>query len=835
MSRKFKIIMAIVLVGMLAACIVVYQNKANDTIESKNVSRMVEQAEHFFAKGDYENGIYQLNVYLQIQQQDTDTWRLLGERYEEQGNIESALACYREIAYLESQSDENADGIELTTANPSYLVMKSMSDPYVEISVDVKYTRGMSLKVSEKNLTPDKRYYGMVAGASVNLQGADTSRQTTDWFSVDEAGGHLTLTGAFNQAVWQFRDAKGNLKNATNVTAVSFRDKASVSMDNKGYATVAIPEGAVEARVTYWNDNLSESTGETQSEIYINYGILPEAVSNSGITEYPLPDLEEGDIIRYSEGSWQLIRKNGESEILADLGELQLSQGQTISISGELCGSVVVTDQASQDMVVTDGVYGIRWKEDEQSPIFERVGDAVNLQFNYQTGDGTWAYPLEKNDFDQIYPWSEMKLCAIDAAGGITYSDDPGFARDGSCGDIMVEIPVHYFKREMIDGYQYIWISATEREGFTIDPAFVTENGVQEHVYVAAYLTSVENDTILHSKSDTYVALSLTGNEIKSFASNKGSGWESLDLVTLQMIQRLFMVETGIRNSQMLFNGNVSYVFGSVADRDSIFSTFAVSGDGSESNVIELANSSRNRVFEIGDVITVFNVDADNTNFYGVLDDGYQNNENWNRTILNVTATTKSTLLIEFSGPPVNIISRQTMMMHLPAKNGRADDIVYHTGETESSTGKCSFKYRNLENLWGNVSVILDGAEVYEQVVTVTYPNGTVSNLSYQIPFQEQTSSVSPGGDVTTISDIGLDPGNSAIMLPSGVGEGACATDGFGDSLFYESSEEMEGYGNILVYGGSWDVRQYAGLFDYRIDSYVFSDVVEFGSRLIYR
>lgn len=54
-----------------------------------------------------------------------------------------------------------------------------------------------------------------------------------------------------------------------------------------------------------------------------------------------------------------------------------------------------------------------------------------------------------------------MRLCAIDAAGTTTYEDDPGFALDGSAGDVFVEIPKHYVRREVKDGVEYAAISAT--------------------------------------------------------------------------------------------------------------------------------------------------------------------------------------------------------------------------------------------------------------------------------------------------------------------------------------------------------------------------------------
>ena len=825
-----KIFVAMTLGILLVASFFVYRNQSKNTVESQDTAKMLKKAETFFEEGNYDSGIYQLKVYLQIMKNDTDVWYQLGQRYEETGEEEKALECYREIAYLKEREED--EQIELNISEPSVLMTESVTDPYVEISVDVKYVKGMKIQVSGKNLTPETNYYGEVVHLLQNLQGTDNSKKSTDWFGIDADGGNLTLTGAFNYAVWQFKNARGEILGAVTVSAAAYRNMESTSQTNSSYATVAIPEDAAAARVTYWNEKLAESTGSAQEDIYINYGVVPEAFNASGVREYTLPDLEEGDSITYTQGVWQLHRKSGETQVLENLGTLELNQGETVYISGDLCGTVVISGENTEHTAVTDGEYGIRWKTDEQSPVFERVGDAVNLQFNYQTADGAWVYPNAKNDFDNIYPWSEMKLCAISTGGSIIYSNEASFATDGSCGDVMVEIPVHYFKREIVDGYEYIWISATEREGYQIDPAFVTENGIQEHIYVAAYLNSVKNESVLHSNSDTYVALNLKGSSLSAYAKAKGAGWANLDLVTLQTIQRLFMVETGIRNSQMLFMGNVSYNFGSVTERTSKYSAYAVSGDGSESNVIELANSDRNRNFEVGDTVTVFHVELDNNYYYGVIDSGYANDENWNRTVLDVTVSGE-TVRVAFSGPPVQIVEQETMIMHLPSQNGETDDIAYHTGETDGIVGKRSFKYRYMENIWGTADVILDGAAISNQVVTVTYPNGSSAQLSYLLPVQKETTSTGVTGNISTICNLGLDTGNAAIMLPESVGEGAIATDGFGDSLFYKA--ESTEIPNILVYGGAWDINHYAGLFYYNLNSYTYSEVLEYSGRLIYR
>jgi hypothetical protein len=48
----------------------------------------------------------------------------------------------------------------------------------------------------------------------------------------------------------------------------------------------------------------------------------------------------------------------------------------------------------------------------------------------------------------------------------IIYSDEEEFHTECSKGNIFVEIPKFYCKREQIDGYEYLLISGTEQEGY---------------------------------------------------------------------------------------------------------------------------------------------------------------------------------------------------------------------------------------------------------------------------------------------------------------------------------------------------------------------------------
>lgn len=87
--------------------------------------------------------------------------------------------------------------------------------------------------------------------------------------------------------------------------------------------------------------------------------------------------------------------------------------------------------------------YGVRWNG-TASTLCDRLGNAVGLVANAHHGTADYV----QNDFDSIYPWSDIKTCNIDADGNVlAYLEEPSFARDGTNGDVMVEIPKFYYKR----------------------------------------------------------------------------------------------------------------------------------------------------------------------------------------------------------------------------------------------------------------------------------------------------------------------------------------------------------------------------------------------------
>ena len=96
------------------------------------------------------------------------------------------------------------------------------------------------------------------------------------------------------------------------------------------------------------------------------------------------------------------------------------------------------------------------------------------------------------------------------------------------------------------------------------------------------------------------------------------------------------------------------------------------------------------------------------------------------------------------------------------------------------------------------------------------------------LPF---TYEIRKGRNTAFVSKMAFDAENSLIMLPVETGMGASPTTGYVDLWAYPKSSQKSDL--VLTYGLTWDLRNYAGLFAYRVAS-ASTKAPKNGSRLIY-
>ena len=78
------------------------------------------------------------------------------------------------------------------------------------------------------------------------------------------------------------------------------------------------------------------------------------------------------------------------------------------------------------------------------------------------------------NDFDNIYPWSDIKSYNYDANNKkiTAWYGNSNFKFDGDNGEVLTFIPGFYYKREVVDGIEYQYISKYELDGYSYSEPF---------------------------------------------------------------------------------------------------------------------------------------------------------------------------------------------------------------------------------------------------------------------------------------------------------------------------------------------------------------------------
>ena len=134
---------------------------------------------------------------------------------------------------------------------------------------------------------------------------------------------------------------------------------------------------------------------------------------------------------------------------------------------------VTTVGKQSKDGIM---IYGIKRDTNSTSTAWERIEDSIGLEANAVLPESstTVANTTVKNDFDNIYPWSEIKSYNYNAnTRKVTaWYGDSNFKFDGSNGELLTYIPGFYYKREVVNGVEYQYISKYEQEGYSYSEPF---------------------------------------------------------------------------------------------------------------------------------------------------------------------------------------------------------------------------------------------------------------------------------------------------------------------------------------------------------------------------
>lgn len=167
--------------------------------------------------------------------------------------------------------------------------------------------------------------------------------------------------------------------------------------------------------------------------------------------------------------------------------------------------------------------------------------------------------------------YTNMKRCNVADDGTINAFDgDTGYIEDGTNGQVMVYVPKFWYKLDVsesgsLDGNNIrkgTWsIADAPADGFKLHPAFLAADGVTELDYfLYGAFDGIVRDSVLSSigGGTTRPSASYTRAALRTYATNRGTGWNNIGIKQTMAIQMLFAVEYGFNSQTTLGRGVVS-------------------------------------------------------------------------------------------------------------------------------------------------------------------------------------------------------------------------------------------------------------------------------------
>lgn len=411
--------------------------------------------------------------------------------------------------------------------------------------------------------------------------------------------------------------------------------------------------------------------------------------------------------------------------------------------------------------------YGIkRLITDNTIASWTRIGDAEGLSA-VATKNGNEV----ANDFDNCYPWSDIRRCNVDPVTGqvLAYYGETGYAADGSNGEVMVKIPEFWWKRERVPDefgnvYEYIYIADYARAGYK----------KSEEFFVGAYLLSTTeeeiesvNTIIAHSRSGAIPRYNTTLANFRNYAKNTGDGFCLLDYHYF-LLQMLYLVEYAHFNSQnMLGNGLVQ------------FST--AKALLAENNTNRIIVSSAPTGLWVGKIVCIGATDA------------------WNSSVAKdreITAIedyndgTVSGKAITFDGDPVNIVLNNVIWGSAQKTGG--NDALGNKSGSINNNGYHPVNYRGIEDIFGHLFQHVDGINIKDFQAYICKDPAEYTNDKFVEPYEKLGYINSETADSYS-KKLGFDEKHPEVALPVEVG----ASSSTGTTDYYWAQT-----GNRIAYVG---------------------------------
>ena len=422
--------------------------------------------------------------------------------------------------------------------------------------------------------------------------------------------------------------------------------------------------------------------------------------------------------------------------------------------------------------------YGIRRTLNASSTLLERLNDGIGLVANVPTDDGA-----AQNDFDAVYPFSQIKECIIDATGRVHYKGDPTYA--AAIGDWMVEVPLYYVKDVRTETTQDEYFSVFKLDGYRIPKDFIREDGtVCQKIYYGRFKTG-KDGTADVSRPGLVPSNYRDLASFRTGARAKGAGWQEIGINYVKdFLHKLYKIEFANLNSQTVFGPGITSVRYTSIDT-------AVLAETAVNRFVTTTAIAAN--FNVGNVVNI------GTSLGG-------NNVASMRVITAINALDASNSEIVFDGAAVNIAIGNIIVM-VAQKTGQTINLQKPSGKLSGISGRTSFKWRGIEDPFGNLYEWVDGVLINDNKGYIcNKPSLFASSLTADYKPLSYTNANTNGYPF----EMGYDENYPEAQFPIAVGAGSST--GYADYYYQNTGFRGALFGGYAALGANaglsyWDLN----------------------------
>lgn len=729
------------------------------------------------------------------------------------------------VSRVAATTDNDETDIVMRVSNKaSYLAVMYHVSTVEDISADTILKSITIVKENQKTYPNSQDYYALsISKDDINSNSVTPSKTTFC----------RTSNNAYDPENPQILNAFFNRTN-TNISANNDMRTVFVPCEANTTYTVIKPSESQRFCVGYTTGNSAPAIGTPVSGITPNDQASSITITTGEDASYIVVFLCNTTIMNFADAvDGLMIYKGAVPDYYVD--------HKIIDVKTENIRDGAVTKDKLAPSVLGDNylssrskVYGISYDITVNNPAVTRIADAAGLRADYVIGD-TYMLNNGVNDFDNVYPWSDIRLCNVryneNGKKVITYENETGFTRDGSNGEVMVEIPKFYSFRQRIGNIETWAISGEKKAGFEVEPMFKAGGKELDFVYVGAYNGTGEN---VESISGYMPQVNKTISEFINQYNAKNLN--SYDITVFFALQKLMTIEFATRNLQTYFGGitNQSYMMQTTTlNQDGVIKAI-------DTNSVSVAMNTNQRplYFFVGQKIK----------FGQQGQGGYPDFSN-SRTITAISYDGETGYVdITYDGEDMSsTLEVDTWGVYGMAQvTGLTDSLNYHTGRTNFATAGTDtakrnlnnpFKYRNIENVYGNVWERTAGIVVKNLRAYINYEpdqidltSGTWITTGIPVPLQTTAGHAASAWIVEESYNRDL----PLIALPSKIG----ASNGGGQDYFFTDSFYSNNQSDVSYYsvtGGAWDHYVFAGAFTIRSYETINSSFWLYGNRPIIR